>query len=198
VLDLVERLTAPVSPGDQSALWAGTVYQALAQVMAEHRWTREQEQALRRGLTFVPDHTDLLYSLAHLLAFRKDADGRVLNEAIKLATKAADVVPVRSEYWRVLARAHFKAREYQLAAEAVGKSLKLESENGQTSGRLLMSMIRYDQGQHADAKAWYVAALDRQVNHADNDPDVPTYFEEAKELLKPILVADRPAADPGR
>ena len=166
--------------------------------MASHRWTREQEQALRRGLTFVPDDTDLLYSLAHLLAFRKDADNRALNEAIELAKKAADVVPVRPEYWRVLARAHFKRHDYQSAAEAIEKSLKLASQDGQTSGRLLMSMISYDRGRHADAKVWYVQALDRQVNHPDRDPDMPAYLSEAKALLKPVLVADHLADSPDR
>ncbi len=140
MIDLIEQLTAPPSPGDQSgAVGRGRVPGARPVVGAFTTWTGEQEQALRRGLALVPDDTDLLYSLAHLLAFRKDADGRVLREAVTLAKKAADVVPVRSEYWRVLARAHFESvPDRKSATEAVEQSLKLTSTDGQTSSRLLM------------------------------------------------------------
>ena len=106
-------------------------------------------------------------------------------------------MPARSEYWRVLARAHFRAHDYKSATEAVEKSLKLTSRDGQTSSRLLMSMIRYDQGRHGDARVWYIQALDRQVQRPDDDPDMPAYWSEARELLKPVLVADHLADDAG-
>ncbi len=186
VLDLFERLTDGVSPGDLSAGWSANVYRALAQAMAEHGWKPEQEQALRRGLTFLPDDVGLLNGLAHLLAFRDDADDRILTEAVALARKALDVVPARSDSWMVIARAHFRARKYQEAAEAVEKSMRLAPENGQTSGRLLMAMISDARGRLDDARAWYIRALDRQVQDPDKDPDVPAYSKEAREMLQPV------------
>ncbi len=198
VLDYFERLTAPVSPGDQSAGWAAILYLSLARLMADHNWTREQEQALRRGLAFMPNDTGLLYGLAHLLAFRKDADGRVLDEAVNLAKKATEVLPTRPEYWRVLARARFKSHDYPSATEAVEKAMKLPSQDGQTSGRLLMAMIRYTQGRRAEARDWYFQAQNQQLVRPDNDPDMPVYVGEAKELLKPVLVADHVAGEESR
>ena len=74
-------------------------------------WTRDQEKALRLGLSFDPRRPELLYDLAGLLAFRRHPDDGVLAEAVKLAKQAAEMQPGMPEYWRILALAHLHAKD---------------------------------------------------------------------------------------
>ena len=92
VLDLYEHLTASAAPGTMTASWAAIVYLGLARALAQHGWVREQEEALRRGLTFVPDHPELLSSLANLLTFQGGDKPGLSSQAIELAKKVANSV----------------------------------------------------------------------------------------------------------
>ena len=55
---LSQRITRPrpVQGQGSSPHWAATSTEKLATEMAQSGWAQEQEAALRRGLTFVPDH----------------------------------------------------------------------------------------------------------------------------------------------
>jgi len=57
-------------------------------------------------------------------------------------------------------------------------------------------MVFWQQGRREDAKSWYVRALDRMARSPTDDPDAQKYWEEAKVVLKPVLVADHLAEDP--
>ena len=204
VLDLFERLTAPVNAGDQTAFWAATIYEKLAGVMARHQYDREQETALRRGLAFVPDHAGLVSSLASLLAFRTDADPKLQAEAVALAKKAVDVVPEYTEFRRVLALAHLHAHDLNAATEAVEQALKQQDGKGQVSDWLLMAMIRYDQGRRDKARRWYDRAV-KDMAHNVNDTEAAQklaepfrYLLEADRRMKPLLAEAHIAGDPGR
>ncbi len=203
VLDLFERLTSPVLASDQamkqSALWAATLYQKLAKRMGQYKWVPEQEEALRRGLTFEPDDAYLLLNLARLLMAPADAASSRSREAVKLAKRATETASGQSESWRVLALAQLRAGDGPGAAAAVDESLKLQTrfqhQEGQASDRLLMAMVRWHQGFREEALTWYVKALDKMAREPGDDPDASNYWPQAMDLLKPILVADRRSGD---
>jgi serine/threonine protein kinase/tetratricopeptide (TPR) repeat protein len=201
LLESYARLTRAPSSGpstEDHARWASLAYHRLAQLMVMPGWERDREVVLRRGLAFAPKHPDLLLELASLLAFRRDAGGSKLTEAVSLAKRAVETQPARSEYWRVLALAHLHAHDLPNASRAVEESLKLHPAEGQASDRLLMAMVSWERGRRDDAKRWYVLALDRMVQQPQEDPDAPKYMSEAKDVLKPILVAEHLTAEPGR
>jgi eukaryotic-like serine/threonine-protein kinase len=204
LMEAFERLTKPAAATlpaqDPNTHWAAEAYRSLARMMNGREWNREQEEALRRGLAFEPKHPGLLLDFANLLAFRKDADRKTLDEAVGLAKRAAESEPERPEYWRVLALAHLHAHNLQAATQAVERSLKLQplESQGQASDRLVMAMVLWQQGRRDDAKSWYVRALDRMARSPKEDPDAEKYWPEAQAVLKPILVAEHLSVDPGR
>ncbi len=204
VIDLFARLTAPVTAKDQSAGWAAILYENLATEMAQYQRTQEQETALRRGLTFVPDHAGLLSSLASLLAFRTDADRDIQAEAVAVARKSVDGMRQNPRSWRVLALAHLHAHDPKSATEAVDQALKQQGNQGRVSDWLLTAMIRYDQGRREEARKWYDRAV-KAIAHKVNDMDAGSnlaesfkYLVEADRRMKPILEEERIAGDPGK
>jgi tetratricopeptide (TPR) repeat protein len=202
LLEAYERLTKPAASAlpaqDPNTRWAAQSYRSLARMMAENGWIREQEEALRRGLNFEPKNAGLLLDFANLLAFRKDADRKTLDEAVELAKKAAETEPERPEYWRVLALAYLHRDDLRSATQAVERSLKLQPPEGQASDQLVMAMVFWQQDRRDEAKSSYIRALDRMARHPNDDPDAPKYWSEARVLLKPILVAEHLTPDSER
>jgi tetratricopeptide (TPR) repeat protein len=201
LLDDFRRLTraaASLAPASEHARWAAGAYRSLARLMADNGWTREQEEAIRCGLAFEPDHPDLLLDLASLLAFRRESDRAALDEAVGLAKKAAESRPESPEYWRVLALAHLRAHDVRSATQDIEHSLRLQPPDGRASDQLVLAMISSQRGHPDDARTWYVRALDRRARSPNDDPDAPKYWSEARVMLKPILVAEHLCTDHDR
>jgi tetratricopeptide (TPR) repeat protein len=144
----------------------------------------DQQEALRRGLSLDPDNPALENALAWSLSLRPDAPPRDSAEAIELAKRAIATNPKEPAFWNTLGLAHLRASNWQLAAEAVQKSIELESQGGDASDRLMMAMISWRRGDKPAALEWYIRALEWLSMHPGPDPTMLAFRTEAERLLE--------------
>jgi Tfp pilus assembly protein PilF len=183
LLDFFARLAADASAVAGRTHLLAAAYQSLSHELAAYEWHRDQEEALRQGLRLEPNNPELLNNLAWFLALRPDTPPRQSNEAIELANKALATTPRERALWNTLGMAHLRAGHWQLAAEALDKSIQLQSHGGDASDLLLMAMICWHRGDKEKALDWYNRALDWMSKNRASDPDLPALRAEAETLL---------------
>jgi serine/threonine protein kinase/tetratricopeptide (TPR) repeat protein len=158
-------------------------YERLASALGDEGRYREQQEALRRGLELEPESAALLNDLAWSLSLRPDAPPRKSAEAIELAKRAIAINPKERAFWNTLGLAYLRAGNLPLAAEAVQKSMELQSQGGDASDRLFMAMISWRRGDKARALDWYIQALEWLSIHPIADPTLSAFRTEAEHLL---------------
>jgi Tfp pilus assembly protein PilF len=172
---------ASAAPGRAHSLAAS--YERLAGALGAQGWPREQQEALRRGLALKPDDPALENDLAWSLALPPDSPPRDVSEAVDLAKKAVAAKPKERAVWNTLGLAHLRAGHWALAAEAISKSIELQSQGGDASDHLVLAMVSWRRGDKAAALDWYIRALDWLSRNPESDASVLALRTEAERLL---------------
>jgi tetratricopeptide (TPR) repeat protein len=158
-------------------------YAHLSRALGDRGRLGEQQEALRRGLRLQPGSAALLNDLAWSLSLRPDPAPRESAEAIELAKQATASNPKEPAFWNTLGLAHLRGGKLTLAAEAVQKSIELQSQGGNAPDRLLMAMLCWRRGDKPAALDWYIRALDWLSRQPESDPSVLVLRGEVERLL---------------
>jgi tetratricopeptide (TPR) repeat protein len=182
LLAFYQRLASAAAASPGRARTTAASYHHLAGAIGDVGRPREQQEALRRGLELEPESPALLNELAWSLSLPPDAP-HDSAEAIELAKRAVAANPKERAFWNTLGLAHLRAGHWPLAADAVLKSIELQSQGGDASDRLLMSMLCWRRGDKAAALDWYIRALDWLSRYPESDASLRTLRAESERLL---------------
>jgi serine/threonine protein kinase len=191
LLACYEGLAAGAAGSPARARTMATSYHHLARALGTLGRRREQQEALRGGLKLEPEAPELLNGLAWSLALRPAAPPGESAEAVELAKRVVAANPKERAFWRTLGLAHFRAGDWPLAAEALGKSIELESQGGDAAARLLMAMVCWRRGDKPAALDWYMRSVDGLLGNPEFDADLRDIRAEAESVL-----GRSPAAEP--
>ncbi len=183
LLAFYERMAAGTAGSPGRARGAAAAYLRLARQLGELGRRRDQRDALRRGLALEPEDPALLNDLARSLVLRSDATSSESAEAIELARRAVEANPGEHVYRTTLGLAHLRASQWPLAAEALEKSMKMQTRGVNPSDRLLMAMVYWRRGEKASALEWYIRSLEELSRNPQSDPDLLAFRDEAELLL---------------
>ncbi len=183
LLEFHKRLAANASGSPGRAHNMGRAYYRLAHELGERGRHQEQQEALHAALKLEPEKPALLNDLAWSLVLPPNAPSRDSSEAIELAKRALAADPNQRACWNTLGLAHLRAGQWPLATAALEKSIRLQSQGGDASDRLLMAIVCCRRGDKKEAIDWYVRALDWLSKHPESNADVRALRAEAEPLL---------------
>jgi tetratricopeptide (TPR) repeat protein len=183
LLAFYEKVSADAAGSPGRVPIAAASYRRLARAFGDMGHRRERQDALRRALKLGPADPASLNDLARSLALPSDASPRESAEAVELAKLAVAANPKEGAFWNTLGLAHLRAGHGPLAAEALGKSIELQSQGGDASDRLLMAMTCWGRGDKPAALDWYVRALDWLSRNPAPDPSLLALRADAERLL---------------
>jgi len=178
-----ERRAASAAGSPSLAHSSAAAYHHLARSLGTLGRPRDQQEALRRALDLEPNDPALENDLAWSLALPPDAPPRDSAEAIELAKRAVAAISTDRIYWRTLGLAHLRAGHWPLSADAVAKSIELQSQSGDASDYFLMAVISWRRGNKEVALDWYIRALDWLSRHPDSEPSLLSLRAETERLL---------------
>src|SRR5262249_54246380 len=117
--------------------------------------------------------------LAWFLATCANVGLRNPQEAVALAWKAVERVPLRGDYWTTLGAAHYRAGEWKASLSALGKATEM-NQGGNPFDGLLLAMTHHRLKQHDEAKQWLDKAV-RWLEQAERgqltNPLLQTHWE---------------------
>jgi tetratricopeptide (TPR) repeat protein len=183
LLAVYERASADASASPDKARFYAAAYRRLARALEEVRRFPEAQDALRRARKLGGDDPELQGELARLLVMKAEAAPREAEEAIALAKNAAAAKPKERAGWNTLALAYLRAGQLPLAAEAVKKSLALQSPGDDGSEQFVMAMISWRRGEKEAALDWYIQAVDRSFTNPLADLTTVSLRAEADRVL---------------
>jgi serine/threonine protein kinase/Tfp pilus assembly protein PilF len=182
LLAFYEELASTAASPDR-ARTITACYHRVSRALGDLGRAREQQEALRRGLKLDPQSPALLNELAWSLSLPRDTPPREADEAIALAKLALATDSKERAFWNTLGLAHLRAGHWPDAAEAVAKSIGLQSQGGDAADRLVMSLISSRRGDKSAALEWYIRALDWMSRYPDPDTSLLALRSEAERLL---------------
>ncbi len=185
-----ERRAASAADSSALAHSSAAAYHHRARSLGTLGRPREQQEAMRRALALEPRDPSLLNDLAESLVLTPDAPLQDSAEAIELAKRAVAAVPKEHTYWRTLGLAHLRAGQWPLAAQAIAKSMELQSPGGDASDYLLMAVISWRRDNKDAALDWYIRALDWLSGHQQSDASLLSLRAETERVLGRSPVAD--------
>ena len=80
------------------------------------------------------------------------------HEALKLAQKAVELEPDEGAYWNTLGVAHYRAKNWKLAVDALKKSVELVPSDLESFDTFFLAMAEWQLGNKDDARKWYSQA----------------------------------------
>jgi serine/threonine protein kinase/Tfp pilus assembly protein PilF len=142
---------------------------------------REAFQTFRESLALIPNAPKTLEHFANRMASCPDPQVGDPVEAVRLAKRAVELSPQDRDIWRVLGLAHYRAREWQSAAEAIEMSMKLSVSTA--AEWFLMAMAQSRLGNEAQARTCFDKAVTWMEKNSPRDEVLVRYRAEAAELL---------------
>ena len=126
-------------------------------------------------------------NLAWLLATCPELEIRDSREAVKHARVAVDIEPTTGNYWNTLGVAFYRNGEWDLAYDALNRSIRLRGNGGDSFDWFFLAMIDHKQGRKRSAIEWYEKAVTwYQTQRRPNDDELYRFqTEAAKELGLP-------------
>jgi tetratricopeptide (TPR) repeat protein len=149
---------------------------------AVRRYTERAHALLRQLAGRSADRPDVLRQIALFLANCEEARLRDPRQAIKLASRAAELAPENDDIWDTLGFAHYRAGEWKAAAAAIERGMKLRR-GATAAGCFFLAMASWRMGQKEQAlQAYRVGAgwMDRNDSQAE---DLRRLRAEAAALL---------------
>ncbi len=145
-----------------------------------HQWNNAFAD-FSRAADSDPKNASRHAGLAWLMTTNRDPKGRDPRQALRLAKSAVQLVPKEVIYLRVLGVANYRSEQWQVAIEALTKSIESRGENPTDS--FFLAMAYYQSGEKAQARTWY----DRARQLMDKNPaswgDLRFFQEEAAQVL---------------
>jgi tetratricopeptide (TPR) repeat protein len=136
----------------------------------------------REALRADPDNAWINYRLAWLLANRRETTLHEAKQAVRAAKKAVALDPQKSEYWRTLGVAQYRAESWQEAIQAITRSMEL-SHGGDAYDWLFLAMARWHLSDQEQALQWRDKAVAWMDQNGKEDAELQRFRAEADELL---------------
>jgi tetratricopeptide (TPR) repeat protein len=134
-------------------------------------------------------------NLAWLLATCPKAEIRDSQQAVKHAQVAVEIEPSTGNYWNTLGVALYRNGEWDAAYDALGRSMKLRDDGGDSFDWFFLAMIDYKQGRKEKARELYEKAVQwYHLQPAPNDDELYRFQLEAAEQLGLSKPTPRPGA----
>jgi tetratricopeptide (TPR) repeat protein len=166
----------------------------LAQVLLLQGRPTEAEAEYRAILRAQPEDANGNNDLAWFLATNSEPNLRNPQQAVEFAKKAVDLAPEVASYWNTLGFAYYRAGDWQLAIEAIEKSLKYGLSRPEPSDYFCLAMANWQLGHKKDAHTWYQKAVAIHGKNPVENEELRRFQAEAAELLT-IAIAE-PASNP--
>jgi tetratricopeptide (TPR) repeat protein len=122
-------------------------------------------------------------SLAWLSSVAPGRSPEQSREAGTLAQRSVEFDPENGNNWNTLALAHYRDGKWLDAAAAVERSMKLRG-GGSPHDWVVLAMIRWRQGDRAEARRWYDQAVGQIDRQKGPDEDLRRLRDEAAGLLE--------------
>ncbi len=129
-----------------------------------------------------PTNADAHNNLAWYLATCPDPKMRHPAKAVQLAKKAVAMAPKEGNYWNTLGVAQYRQHDWQLAIDALNKSMELRK-GGDANDWFFLAMAHWKRDKKEQARKWYSQALQWMDTHAPKDEELRRFREEARPLL---------------
>jgi tetratricopeptide (TPR) repeat protein len=129
-----------------------------------------------------PKTADAWCNLAWLFATCSDKRFRDTEKAVPFAQKAVELAPANGDYWTTLAAAHYRARDWKLAIEALNKSIGLRK-GGNSTDWFFLAMAHWQVGEKEKAHQWFDQAVQWMEKNAPQNEELCRFRGEAEELL---------------
>ncbi len=123
----------------------------------------------------------MYFVTTQLLANRPDPQDRHRAEAIAMAKKAIELLPLNGQAWRTLGMAHYRNEDWEAAMQTLDKSIELGFKS--CSNQFFLAMTHWQLGQHELARRWYDQAVEHRWKHFPGDAGVRRYHTEAATVL---------------
>jgi eukaryotic-like serine/threonine-protein kinase len=133
--------------------------------------------AHRRGLAMC--HNNFSWALAT----GPDPNGRDPVRAVALAKKAISLAPENSTFWNTLGAAHFRARNWQAAVEALANSME-RSKGGNGFDYFFLAMAHWQLDQKEQSRKHYRLAVEWMEKNQPHNEELRRFRAEAEDLLK--------------
>jgi serine/threonine protein kinase len=148
----------------------------------------EAAKAYRDSLELVPNQPKADEGLAWLLANCPDSHVRDPEQAIRLARRGIELVPVDGHLWQVLGMARYRAGDLTEAVACLERAMALRG-GGEAPDHFFMAMTQWRLGHRDQARSWYERGIkhmerfDSRAGLSVGNPDVDRLRSEAAELL---------------
>jgi eukaryotic-like serine/threonine-protein kinase len=129
-----------------------------------------------------PNTLESMNNLAWLLATSVDPKIHDGPRALALAQKAVGLVPRAGNNWRTLGVAHYRARDWKAALDALTKAMELR-QGGNSSDWFFLAMAHWQLGDKEAASKWYDQAVVWMDKNQPKNEELRRFREEAAELL---------------
>jgi WD40 repeat protein/serine/threonine protein kinase len=134
---------------------------------------------------------------AWILATRPESELHDPGQAVQLAQKAVELAPKEGFYWNTLGVAHYRARHWQNAIDALTKSMELQKGKLESFDTFFLAMAYWRLDEREKARQWYDRAvlwMEKNKDHLQGNKEWPEelrrFRAEAADLLG---VAAQPA-----
>jgi serine/threonine protein kinase len=128
-----------------------------------------------------PNNTRACNNLAWLLASRAEPPVHSTTRAVELAERAVARAAREGAYWNTLGLARYRAGEWTAAAKALEESTRLRC-GGDAYEWLLLAMVHWQLGDHAEAKRYYDRSVEWINKHARQNQELSRFRAEAARL----------------
>ncbi len=124
-----------------------------------------------------------LSALAWHFANAAELKSRAPGRAVELAKEAVELSPNEGDCWNTLGVAHYRARDWKSAVEALEKSVSLRN-GGDSLDWFFLAMAHWQMGNKNEAHKWFDRAVQWMEKHKSNDEELHRFRTEAAELMK--------------
>ncbi len=137
----------------------------------------------RKAIDKTPNNAAARIKWARMLAMSPFDQLRDPRQAVELATRAAELAPKDRNCWYVLGVAQYRAGEWQLAIEAIEKSMKI-SPDANAGGWFFLAMAHSQLDHKDEARKWYDKAVEWMDPNQPQNEELRRFRAEAEEMMK--------------
>jgi tetratricopeptide (TPR) repeat protein len=102
---------------------------------------------------------------------------------LKLAKQAVESAPENGFYWNTLGVAHYRARNWAAAIDALQKSRALQEDKFLSWDAFFLAMAHWQLGSKDDARKWYDQAVEGMDKYQPQNEELRRFRAEAEELM---------------
>ena len=192
---IFDELTVDEPDTEMYAPFAADTHHQIADLMFAGGRHEEAEREFRRTIELY-EHQVARFSaengkseraanyntLAWLLATSPVPQQRNPARAIQLAKKAVELAPNASGNWITLGVAQYRAGDWQVAIDTLGKAMELRG-GGDSSDWYFLAMAHWQLGHKDEARKWYDKAVEWMDKNQPRNDELLRFRDEAAELL---------------